>query len=211
MILSVVVMALIARAEVPEPKGSPITREPLAAIMKHPTEPHYDPLRPMSGHWVRCRANGSEQSAGSIQDMYSSSDRSHFSQTVAKSADGECKTIQSEERTNYECSTADEQTLSCKILTRESKVGDGAWSLIKMSESDLAGSSIKLSFIGLPSVRSKKARARLSESSAPRSDGRKLELRIIPSATGEIESVQLRQGPKTSSRFEPFSSETRFR
>ncbi len=198
MILSFILAAHIACAQSPEPTGSPVSREALAAIMKHPTEPRFDPLRPLSGRWIRCRPNENDPAFGSTQDRYSSSDRSHFSHLLAKASDKECKSILNEQRTSYECDSSNKQTLSCKALKIEMKTGDGPWALVKMSDSDLEGSSLKLSFVGLPTQSHKTKKHSQSEDAAkPKSDGHKLELRLTPDATGEAESVQLDFSPVT--------------
>jgi hypothetical protein len=199
-LMVILVAASIAHAKSPEPTVSPISREALSALMKHPTEPHYDLLRPMSGRWIRCRKNGNESTpgsaSGSTQDLYSSSDRSHFSHTIARSSDGECKTLLSEVRTSYECAVSSKQTLSCKALKTETKTGSGAWLPVKLSDSDLKGSTLKVSFVGLSSARpNKKAHLKADEGAERRTDGRKLELRIVSDATSESESIQLDFSP----------------
>jgi hypothetical protein len=173
---------------------SPISREELAAIMKHPTEPHYDPLRPMSGRWVRCRpaepketapaaaaANTAAPSAvapvRSIQDRYSSSDRSHFTHAVVRASDSDCKTAVSEERTSYECTQTATPALTCKVLKKELKAGSGAWLPTKTSED----SSIKLTFVGAKKRRKRKKTR----------EPRQLEIRIAPEAGGEPELIRL--------------------
>jgi hypothetical protein len=147
----------------------PISRDALNALMKHPTEPDYDPLRPMSGRWVRCQTNSSGEVPGvkSQQDRYSSSDRSHFTHTISRASDLDCKTVVSQDRATYECSSADKKTLSCKVTKRETRAGGGAWSPVKLGGNE---KSIKLSFAGAEKkTKKKRTKAR---------DPRKLEARI---------------------------------
>ncbi len=164
----------VAIAEDPTPTPSPtpvtISRESLNALMKHPTEPVFDPLRPMSGRWVRCEK--------SVQDRYSSSDREHFTHTVVKTSDPECKSAVSEERTTYECASADKLTLTCKVIKLETKASGGTWATAKLTGHEVP---LKLSFIGVekPGKHRKKSH-----------DPRKLELRIVPEG-GQPESVHL--------------------
>lgn len=202
----------VAAAEDPTPTPSPtpvsISRESLNALMKHPTEPVFDPLRPMSGRWVRCQRvieqsapvaqSGSQAvcdkpgctpntihaATHSVQDRYSSSDREHFTHTVVSASDSECKTVISEERKTYECASADKTTLSCKVTKLESKAGGGAWTTEKLTGSE---GPLKLSFVGVekPGKHRKKAH-----------DPRTLELRIVPEG-GQPESVHLEFVPST--------------
>ena len=195
----------VAEAEnpTPSPTPAPISRESLNALMKHPTEPVFDPLRPMSGNWVRCQgviadsktiAQSKSQSActqpgctpnlppvpteRSVQDRYSSFDREHFTHTLSHASDGDCKTIFREERTTYECSAAEKLTLDCKVTKVETKTGGGAWATSQLTGHE---APLKLSFVGIekPGKHRKKSR-----------DPRKLELRIVPEGS-EPQAVKL--------------------
>ncbi len=165
-------------------------RDALNKLMKHPTYPDYDPLRPMSGRWVRCRANGpgaldsakgqeapktadvsvpaSAKSAPFVLDRFSSSDRAHFTHTVINAVDSACKNVLDSERSTYECSSADKRTLECKLTKRETKSGSGAWIDTKVSSG--AEKPLRLSFKGVEPRKKKRAAA-----TKPR-DPRKLEL-----------------------------------
>jgi hypothetical protein len=151
--------------------GKVISREALNALMKRPTEPVYDPLRPMSGRWVRCQSATTRTPAvQSHQDRYSSWDRSHFTHTVSFASDKDCKTVVSQERTSYECSAVDKKVLSCKAVKRETKAGGAAWVLAKVASGE---KPIELSFLGLG-----KNGIGKKKKSAKTHDPRKLEARI---------------------------------
>jgi hypothetical protein len=156
----------------------------------------------MSGRWVRCLTNGAEPTSGSIQDRFSSSDRAHFSRTELKASDDSCKTVLSESRTNYECTPAGETTLTCKVVKKESKVGDGAWAPVKLSDADLSNQAIKLAFLGLENKsRHKSKRLSKIEDEFPADsqpgNGRTLELRIEPEVGGPADSIHLDFSPVT--------------
>ena len=149
-------------------------KESLAAIMKHPTEPHYDQLMPMSGRWVRCQASAGNPTSGSTQDRFSSTDRTHFTHVTAKASDGECKVIVSERRNSYECESMNKETLACKLTKVETKTGEADYVLMKQTESELAGSTLKLS-LKLSGQKKKKSEL----------DTRKLEVRIVNDSSDE--------------------------
>lgn len=156
----------------------PISRDALNALMKHPTEPVYDPLRQMSGKWVRCIPNPEvqKQAADSvpasvspplfIQDRFSSTDRTHFTRTITGAGDRECKTLLNAERSMYECTSADKKAMFCKLTRRETRTGSSVWTPTKLTGQE---KSVKLSFPGQHSKRSKKKKAR---------DPRRLEVRL---------------------------------
>lgn len=170
-----------ATASAKPEEGKIISREALNALMKRPTEPVYDPLRPMSGRWVRCqsattmstsvcekpscKAANEAPAVQSRQDRYSSWDRSHFTHTVSFASDKDCKTVVSQERTNYECASVDKTALSCKAMKRETKVGGAAWTSVKVAGDE---KPVALSFLGI---------GKKKKSVKPR-DPRKLEARI---------------------------------
>jgi hypothetical protein len=159
-------------------------RDVLNKLMKHPTEPVYDPLRPMSGRWVRCRANGaaSQDTSASVPasaspapyvlDRFSSSDRAHFTRTIVSAIDASCKNVISSERFSYECGSLDKRSLECKLTKREAKAGsaNAPW-----TESKIAGSEkpVRVSFKGLETGKKKKKR---STATPKTRDPRKLEV-----------------------------------
>jgi hypothetical protein len=167
----------------------PISKEALNALMKHPTEPDYDPLRPMSGRWVRCQSVVSQSApppteactkpgckpigettvVKSRQDRYSSSDHSHFTHTVSMASDSDCKTVVTQDRTTYECRAAEKKRLSCSVAKREARIGlAGAWIPEKSATDERP---IQLSF---PGIEKKKKSKRARKAHDPRT----LELRI---------------------------------
>ena len=175
-VLACAVSARAADDDESNEKEQPITRDQLNAIMKHPTEPDYDPLRPMSGRWVRCQ--------NSRQDRFSSTDRSHFTRTISFAADTDCKNSTSEERSTYECTSIDKKNLRCKMTKREQRVGSGSQAITKVAWSPLAVApaepTVKLSFSGVETSKKKK-KTKPSD---------KLTLHLVPEG-GESQTFEL--------------------
>ncbi len=160
--------------------ATPVDKLSLNALMKHPSVPNFDRLRPMSGEWVRCKA-AAPQSKGSQQDRFSSTDSSHFTRVTGQYSDGDCKDRMAETRTSWVCEPSTNELLSCRLLKEETG-SNGAWTLVKKSDDDLASSTLKLSL--KPTVRKK--------------GSRKLELRIKPDGAddaAETETILLSPRP----------------
>lgn len=166
--------------------GPPIDKEALAAIMKHPTEPHYDLLLPMSGRWVSCHSKGAESTAGATQERFSSSDRSHFTRSIIEMKDNECKTALSEERRSYDCAVVSKEALACHLVKTENKMGEGPWVTAAQTEQDLAAAALKL--VLKSSGKKKRAAA----------GSRRLEVRLSPQAGGQAETFRLDFSPANS-------------
>ncbi len=166
-----------------QPAGpTPVDRDALTTLMKRPTEPHYDLLLPMSGSWARCHRDSAETSAASTQEIFSSSDRSHFSRTVSQTSDARCQNVVSAVRYFYECSGQQKTILSCLLSKAEKKLGDGPWATVPDNESNLFEAKFKLS---LKLSGNKKTKTKNGV------DGRKLEVRLFRSGRPDPEIIHL--------------------
>lgn len=176
----------------------PISPESLAALMKHPTEPHYDLLRPLSGAWGVCETGAQDGGVQSVEQRFSSTDRTHLTRSVVRASDSACKTAVSETRTSYECSALDKKSVSCKAQKQESRAGGGAFAADSVSPDVLAKSDMKLTFLNLESK--KKKRAKHVHAGSTGSEGvRPLEIRVNPVAGGEAQSYRLEFLPEIAS------------
>lgn len=161
-----------AEAIVKDPKD---TQAELNALMKHPAEQNSDRLRPLSGRWVQCQSG--------VQNKLSSSDKTHFTRTLAKASDADCKTLTSETRTSYECEGMSKTTLTCRATKLETGSGDGNFVTAK-SEADLAGTTLKMT---LKPLKTKSG------------DPRRLEVHLTPDSgedSGDNETLELTFAPK---------------
>ena len=164
-----------------------IDKEALAAIMKHPTEPHYDLLLPMSGRWVNCQASSAGSAEGAKQERFSSSDRSHFTRTIVFTSDADCKTSVREERKSFECSSLSKESLACHLLKTEKKAGDAPWAVVLQSDAELAASGLKLVL-----KTDGKSHGKMKNSAIK---SRHLDVRLVSERRGESESFKLDFSP----------------
>lgn len=154
--------------------------------MKHPTEPNYDPLLPLSGEWAtECESvapgPGVKAAPLSRNVIYSSTDHSHFTRTTSSYSDGGCTKPYADERVTFECAEASREHLDCGEAKRESRgAGASAWAAVASQHEP-----VSLEFVGLPSRHPKKhgskkrpSKSSLKSSSKPASeDKRTLEIR----------------------------------